>query len=119
MKIYISHSTGYDFKNELYNPIRNSSLDKSHEITLPHENKIKLFDSHTYLKKCDLVIAEVSYPSTGQGIELGWANSLGVAIVCIYKKSYKPSSSIKAVSNKIFEYSNSKTLIKIISENIK
>lgn len=74
MKIYVAHSSGYDYQNELYSPIRNSTLNTKHQITLPHENSIEQFNSKEFLKKCNLVIADVSYPSTGLGIELGWAN---------------------------------------------
>ncbi|OGM27238.1 hypothetical protein A2962_01870 [Candidatus Woesebacteria bacterium RIFCSPLOWO2_01_FULL_39_61] len=118
MRIYVTHSTGFDFKKELYGPIRKSELNSKHEITLPHEKSSELFDSKKYLDKCDLVIAEVSHPSTGQGIELGWANAKQVPIICFYKKGASPSNSIKAVSKHIFEYEGSIDLVNKISENI-
>jgi hypothetical protein len=111
MKIYVCHSTSFDFKKRLYEPIRNSGLNTKHEIVLPHEKSDSQFNSKEYLKKCDLVIAEVSYPSTGQGIELGWANLYNVPIVCIYKFNTKPSGALKAVSNNLFEYSGKEDLI--------
>lgn len=110
-KIYVTHSTSFDFKKELYEPIRSSSLDSSYEITLPHENSDEQFNSKDYMKDCDLIIAEVSYPSTGQGIELGWANLYGKQIVCIYKIGSKPSGSLKIVSNTLIEYTSQKDMI--------
>lgn len=118
MKIYVTHSTAYDFNKELYEPIRRSTLNNLHEIALPHEKSEELFDTKKYLTNCNLVIAEVSYPSTGQGIELGWADAKKVPIICFYKKGTKPSGSIKAVSSKIFEYTDKKELIKKISDNL-
>ena len=114
MKIYVTHSTSFDYKKELYKPLRNSNLNAKHDIALPHEKSSELFDSKKYLDKCDLVVAEVSFPSTGQGIELGWANVKNVPIICFYKRGTKPSGSIKAVTDKIFEYTNSDNLIKKI-----
>lgn len=111
MKIYVAHSSSFDYKTELYAPLRNSELNKKHQIVLPHEDSSKLYDSKSYLKECDLVIAEVSYPSTGQGIELGWANLYNVRIVCIHKSGLKPSSSLKAVSSELVEYDSSEDLI--------
>lgn len=36
------------------------------------------------IKTCDLMIAEVSLPATGLGIELGWAKAFKVPILCMY-----------------------------------
>jgi hypothetical protein len=108
MKIYIGHSNGFDFKNELYIPIKQSNLNNEHTFFLPHEKSLELFPSLEYFKtkQVDIFIAETSYPSTGLGIELGWASSYTIPIVCIYKKGQKYSSSISAVTDKIIEYTN-------------
>lgn len=112
MKIYIGHSTDYDFKNELYKPLIKSKLNKKHTLVLPHEKSSKLFNSKDFLKnKAELMIAEVSNKSLGVGIELGWANLNNVKIICIYKKDTQLSSSLKAISNNFIEYSNSIDLI--------
>lgn len=106
MKIYVAHSSGFDYQENLYKPLKDSELNKFHEITLPHEKSTAQFNSKEYLKECDLVVAEVSYPSTGQGIELGWANLYDVLIICIFKSGTKPSSSIKSVTETFIEYEN-------------
>lgn len=119
MNIYVAHSRNFDFKKELYTPIRKSSLNEKHIFVLPHENSNEPFNSKKYLQKeCNLLIAEVSEPATGLGIELGWANSYGVPIVCIYKKGSKLSGSLKVVSENFVEYSNSKELISKIEKII-
>ncbi len=56
------------------------------------------------IKHADLFIAETSYPSTGQGIELGWADSYGCPIVCIHKKGAGLSGSLQVVCKKFLEY---------------
>ena len=118
MKIYVTHSTAFDFKKELYEPIRNSELNKKNQIALPHETSTELFNSKEYMKSCNLIIAEVSYPSTGQGIELGWANLYNVPILAFYKSGSKPSGSIKAVTNTILEYKNTEELISLLERAI-
>ena len=87
MKIYVSHSKNFDYKKELYEVLENTNL--KHEFILPHKDSDKSFNTKDLLmdKKCDLVLAEVSYPATGQGIELGWADVYKIPIVCIYKKN--------------------------------
>ncbi len=111
MKIYVTHSSNYDYQNELYLSLRKSKLNKLHEITLPHEHALDQFNSKEYLKDCSLILAEVSYPSTGQGIELGWANLYDVPIVCLSKKGVKPSGSLKVISNTFIEYENSQDMV--------
>jgi len=112
MKIYVSHSTKYDYVNELYLPIRNSDLNKLHQFIFPHEKSNELFDSKKLFEEgCDLVLAEVSYPSISIGIELGWANMIRTKIICLYKNGNTLSQSLKTVSNKFIYYSDSKDLI--------
>ncbi len=120
MKIYIAHSRSFDFKKELYEPIRQSSLNDEHTFVLPHETSDEPFNSKDYLKnEADSLIAEVSELATGLGIELGWADIYDVPIVCIYRKGSKVSGSLKVVAKNFVEYSNSKELISGIEKIIK
>ena len=116
MKIYVAHSSGFDYQNELYQPLRKSELNKLHEITLPHEHSTDPFNSKEYIKECGLILAEVTYPSTGQGIELGWADLYDVPIVCLYKKGVILSGSLKVISNTFIEYENSKDMIQKLTD---
>lgn len=119
MNIYLSHSSGFDYQKELYEPIMQSDLYNNHEIILPHEESDQQFDSKSYLKNtADLIIAEVSYPSTGQGIELGWANVYKVPILCIYKKDCTYSKALTIVANVYIKYSSDQDLISKLSETI-
>lgn len=70
MNIYISHCGTYDYENELYKPIKESDLAARHTFFLPHEPQNLDTDAKTELKHTDVLVAESSMPSTGQGIEL-------------------------------------------------
>ncbi len=119
MNIYVAHSTAFNFKKELYEPLKNSVLASRHNFVFPHENSLELFDSKSFLEnKCGLMIAEVSYPSTGVGIEVGWANIFGVKVLAIHKKGTAPSSSVKVVTDKIIEYVSAEDLTKTVGEII-
>jgi hypothetical protein len=113
MKIFLSHPTAIDYKNELYAPIRGSELNKQHEFILPHENQETQFNTKDVFKdgSVDLVIADISTPSHGVGIELGWAEMLGIPIVCIYKQGSGYSGSLSAVCNKFLMYTDKENLI--------
>lgn len=108
MNVYISHSTGFDYKEELYAPLK-EGLD-GYTMFLPHEHSDIAVDTKQILQDSDLIVAEVSYPSTGQGIELGWGNEAGVPIVCVHHTDAKPSSSLRIVSDAFIEYSSPKEL---------
>lgn len=119
MKIYIAHSSAFDYQNELYQPILKSDLPKKHHITLPHlDSAVPIFDSKPIIKDSDLFIAEVSYPSTGMGIEMGWAVACQVPILALYKFDTRPSSSIKIVTNSIIPYETQDDLIQKITNYI-
>jgi hypothetical protein len=121
MKIYISHSRSFDFKKELYEPIRGSGLDEKFEFIYPHEHSDIPYPTRELFqnKGCNLIIAEVSYPATGQGIELGWASMLDIPIVCIYKDGAKISGSLNAVTSKFLMYTSPENMIEDITGVLK
>ena len=112
MRIYLAHSSNCDYINKIYKPILNDQ-ELSKIITLPHMEK-DFIHNRNYYEDFDLVIAEVSNPSTGLGIELGFFYDEKKPIYCIYQGDY--SKSVEAVSNKIMEYDN---IIYIIKKIIK
>lgn len=104
MKIYISHSTGFDYKKNLYTPLK--KFIPASRLILPHEKSHKpTFTKDIIAKKeCSFILAEVSYPSTGQGIELGWASLVDTPIICIYKEKSKISSSLELITSRFIPY---------------
>jgi hypothetical protein len=124
MTIFVSHPTGfsYDYKKELYEPLRNSHLTKQYSIILPHDSSSMPYETrHLFAaKKCDLVVAECSYHSTGQGIELGWADIFQIPVVCVSKKGTQElSGALKMITDVFFEYTDIEDMIKKIEEGIK
>jgi nucleoside 2-deoxyribosyltransferase len=110
MKIYIAHSNNFNFKDELYLPLRRSLVNEKHEIILPHENS-NIKNSKQIIRTSDVVIAEVSYPATGEGIELGWADAFKKPIICMYKARTSPANSLKTITNNIVSYTNSEDML--------
>lgn len=118
MKIYIGHSKKFNFQEELYLPIRESKLNSKYEIVFPHEiyQEASDFITKDIIKTCDVMIAEVSFPATGLGIELGWANTFELPIICVYLKGSDISGSLKTVCNNFIEYTGKADLIKKIGK---
>ena len=111
MNIYFPHSKQLDY-DKFYSAIRNSSTLSKHTFILPYEKTATPFNSKEVIKNADLIIAEVSYPGTGLGIELGWANDLGKRIICIYTDGATIARSLKYISDEFISYSNYPDLIK-------
>jgi hypothetical protein len=118
MNVYLSHCGGdYDYENKLYKPIKMSSLSKAHRFFLPHEPQNFDTDAIIELKHTDILVAEASFPSTGQGIELAQAKAANVPIVCFYKIGTKTSSSLRFVTNRLIEYTDiTDLLVKLQTE---
>jgi len=117
MQIYLTHSSGYDYKNELYEPLK-KSIATEHDIFFPHDEHDEGVKSKDIIPKCDVVIAEISYPSTGQGIELGWADANNIPIICIYRSGAKISTAVRFISNNIVEYANDEDMIQKLHSEI-
>lgn len=110
-KIYFAHSSGFDFKKDLYLPIRCSKLNSQYNFIFPHEHGLGAYSSKEFFKTCDFVFAEVSFASTGTGIELGWANYQNVPIIGFYKVGNKVASSTTLITNKLIEYKDKYDLV--------
>lgn len=110
MKIFVAHSSDFDFKNELYRPIRESKINNEHEFILPQENGEES-TTKEIIKSCDLIVAEGSLPSTGLGVELGWANVFSIPIVCFHRRNKKISNSFNKLTENIIAYEDKDDLI--------
>lgn len=116
MKIYVGHSTDFDYRRKLYEPLLESSLSEEHELVLPHKSE-EFFESRRFLEtECDLFMADVSQASTGLGIELGWADQYDVDIVCIAEEGSDPSAALKAVSEEVRFYSTPEELVELVKD---
>lgn len=104
MKVYLAHSKKIDYINELYKPIKDAFFLKEYNFIFPHEKSSKSLNGFDFYKDIDIMIAEVSESGTGIGIELGFAYSLNIPILCFYKKGCKYANSINSVTKNIVEY---------------
>lgn len=100
-KIYVSHSKSFDFKTELYAPLKKL---ENFEFIFPHENSVSASSSKNIIKTCDALIADISIPSHSVGIEIGWADAFRVPVIFIFRKDAKPSGSLRFISQEFIEY---------------
>lgn len=119
MKIIITHSSDLDFENILYAPIMESDLWHEHKILLPQRTGLREQITREMIRDADVVLCEVSMPSTGQGIEIGWATSYGTPIVCFSRKGAKISGALEFVCETFFEYEDEVDMVEKIKSIIK
>ncbi len=117
MNIYVSHSSGYDYATELYKPLKDT-LAHEHTVYFPHDPGNDGSKSKEILLQSDVLLAEVSYPSTGQGIELGWADDSHMTIIVFYRSDATPSSSIAHIASKSFAYGTTEQMVERLTEAI-
>lgn len=103
MKIQVGHSRDFDYQNELYIPLK-KAFPQDFEWIFPHEFSSQWIKSEETLKWVNVFLAEVSYPATGLGIELGFAYLYKKRIVCISQSWIKISSSLKNICEDFIEY---------------
>jgi nucleoside 2-deoxyribosyltransferase len=80
------------------------SLSPRHEVHFPPEFEGKRVSSKKAVEGCDVLLADVSLPSTGVGIELGYAEFLGKQVILL-KESDKPlQASVAMLSKPCIDY---------------
>ncbi len=116
MKIYVAHSNKWEFKEKLYKPLIESKIFKENDIFFPHDETNKNIKTKDIIKKADLMIAEISIPTTGLGIEIGWADDANTPILCIYQEGHQYSSTLKFITNNFIEYKDEIDMVNKIQE---
>lgn len=83
----------------------------------------KIYNQDTqWIRESDIVIAEVTQVSLGVGYELGYGESLGKRIVCLYQNSTGRSLSAMVRGNsslKVIDYQDIESLKQILSSIFK
>jgi hypothetical protein len=118
MKIYVSHSKHFlEYEDELYTPLL-ASFGETHSFIFPHAKSTEPYNTKELFESgdVDLIIAEVSYPATGQGVELGWADIYGIPIVAVYRFGTEPSGSLQLLTGELLEYQDEDEMVEKISQ---
>ena len=118
--VYVSHSSGFDYINDLYRPIRESILNSKYYIILPHEKDRQLYESKKLFREmCDFLVVEASYPKIGVGIEIGWADAFAVPVISMHKSGIELSDSLSSLSEETFEYISIDGMIQKLGDALK
>ncbi len=117
MAYYAAHSREFDFQNEWYAPLRRVGEELGVTFVFPHEITDAATNTKERMTAYNAIVAEVSYPSTGLGIELGWAETLGLPIYLVCRESAFISRSVLSLTgHTLITYTDQNDLVaKLIS----
>ena len=115
LRIRVGHSTAGDYETGLYQVVRGLNLGQDVAVSLPHAGGATGDCTKSFFAAgCDLFIAEVSSPSTGLGMELAYADMMGVPVACIHRSDCKPSSLANMVAKLFLSYDSPEQLARHI-----
>jgi nucleoside 2-deoxyribosyltransferase len=86
------------------------------EVIFPHASQEEVQLTKDAINKVDMVIVEVSIPSTGSGIELGWANAAGKPIVAFHQGGSEPSPAVQFVTSEIHVYVTEEHITEVLQK---
>ena len=91
---------------------------QEHEFYFPHEEGDREHTKET-IQQSDVVVAEISYSSTGAGIELGYAHSFGVPIIALHEVGNLGTTSVAYLTTTILEYQDEEDMITKLTEALR
>lgn len=86
------------------------------EFRFPGETKEEIQQTKDDIASADLVLVEVSIPSTGSGIEMGWANAAGVPIVAFHQGGSEHSPAVQFATRDIHVYVTEQHIIDVLQK---
>jgi nucleoside 2-deoxyribosyltransferase len=136
MKIYFSGAISAGRDNlPIYQHIVQRLQSQGHNVLSSHVADPQVLDREkdtpprivfdrdlAWIDECDLMIAEVSTPSTGVGYEYGHAIQIGKPVLCIHRSGLRMTKMVTgnpASNLKVAAYSNEDELDRIVDEFLK
>lgn len=108
MRLYLAYPRTFALATELENFLKNSNFGV--EIIFPHEKHKQMMTPKDLLRDSDMMVAEVSDPALGVGIEMGFASAFDVPVYCFFRKGVVPSPSLPLVADEVMMYANKEEL---------
>ena len=112
--VFVAHSKTFNYRDELYNPLKNSLLSKRMNFIFPYDENANY--SENILPEYKYMIVEVSAPSIRLGMEIERARSNGIEIICIFKRGYNPELCLKEISKTLIQYDDTDDMLNKLDE---
>lgn len=118
---FVSHPSGSTQHTPTFFTAINEfvAAEENVQIIFPHDSEEGVKLTRDAIDKSDLVLVEVSIPSTGSGIELGWANAAGKPIIAFHQGGSEPSPALKFATQAMYVYVTEDDITKVLRDLIK
>lgn len=115
-KIFLAAPFTFNFESGFLDDVEELLINLGHSVTVPHdfarddvtdeELREKVKNDLYMVESSDILLAEVTNPSHGVGMEILHANKLGKRIILLTRSGTKISSMVRVHGHEIIEYSN-------------
>ena len=114
---FISHPSGGLHHTPMFFETIKGFAKQNPDINLvwPHAGNDEVQATKNDLQSADLLLVEVSIPSTGSGIEMGWANDANKPIIAFHQAGTQPSPAVKFVTEQIHTYLSSEQIEAVLA----
>ena len=128
MKLYVTGAVTTASENSMkkYKAIKTAFAHLFNEINTPLDtskftgtNEERFNKATSDIKEASIIIADVSNPSSGQGMELMLAHMLNIPVICVAEKGKKVSGLIYGAFKEVFFFSSIEELIIYLDTKIK
>lgn len=104
MKLFIAHASAFPYEEKVYAPVRGLCERDGHEAVFPQDGAYGPRNWRESITGADAFVLDASVPSTGAGIEAGWASAAGVPVIAVHEKGSVPSTVVAYIAAAIVEY---------------
>lgn len=84
------------------------------KVVIANAEAQALHQTKQAISEAALVLAEVSIPSTGSGIELGWASAYDKPIIGFYQAGAQVSPAVKFVTKQLYSYVTEEDIVDVL-----
>ncbi|MBI3250524.1 MAG: hypothetical protein HYZ61_01565 [Candidatus Andersenbacteria bacterium] len=114
---FVSHPSGSTQHTPMFFNAVNDFAKQHPEIEFkfPQEEKGNIQKTKDDIASATLILVEVSIPSTGSGIELGWANASGVPIIAFHQGGAEPSPAVQFATKNIHVYVTEEHIVEVLN----
>lgn len=119
LNIYFIHSNKFNYEEQIYKKILNSTLCVTQNIILPYSNNNKNKYAKDLINNADLIIVDLYSPSFGLSLELKWLLKTTNKKILYLSQDNKIPDKYKKIIDNITIHNETNTYINIIENFIK
>lgn len=118
LNIYFIHSNKFNYEEQIYKKVLNSSICVTQNIILPYSETNKTKYAKDLINKADLIIVDLYAPSFGLTLELKWLSKIKNKKILILSQDNKIPKKYQKIIDIITIHDENTSYIKVIENFI-